>query len=302
LSDAKETPGLTENIDARFGDLIVPGAELRHLADGCIWAEGPVWMPDSSSLIWSDIPNNRMLSWSEASGASTFRQPSGYANGNTLDRAGRLVSCQHSPGIVTRTEPDGTITTLADTYQGNKLNSPNDLVVKSDGSIWFTDPPYGILSDREGHQRESEIGANYVYRLNPESGDLTVVADDFDRPNGIAFSPDEKTIYIADTGKPRHMRALDVNDDDTLSNSREFAKPDPPASDGFRVDAHGNVWTSAGDGVHVFAPDGTLLGKVPVPEKVANCEFGGADGRTLFITATTSLYSMDVAVTRAPRP
>ena len=283
----------------------MPGAELRRLADDCIWAEGPVWMPESKTLIWSDIPNNRMLAWSEDGGASTFREPSGYTNGNTLDREGRLVSCQHSPGIVTRTEPDGAVITLADTYQGKKLNSPNDLVVKSDGSIWFTDPPYGILSDHEGHQRESEIGANYVYRLDPESGDLTVVADDFDRPNGIAFSPDEKTVYISDTGEPRHMRALDVNpvnEGGALANSREFAKPDPPASDGFRVDTNGNVWTSAGDGVHVFAPDGTLLGKIHTPEKAANCEFGGPDGHTLFITATTSLYAIDVAATRAPRP
>ncbi len=295
-------PDSTETADPRFDDLIIPGARLRHLADGCIWAEGPVWMPDSSSLVWSDIPNNRMQAWSEASGATTFRDPSGYTNGNTLDREGRLVSCQHSPAMVTRTEPDGAITTLADSYRGKRLNSPNDLVIKSDGSIWFTDPPYGILSDHEGHQRESEIGANYVFRLDPESGDLTVVADDFDRPNGIAFSADEKIIYISDTGEPRHMRALDVNDDGTLANSREFAKPDPPASDGFRVDTRGNVWTSASDGVHAFAPDGTLLGKVRVPEKVANCEFGGADGRTLFITATTSLYSIDVAVTKAPRP
>jgi len=295
-------PDLTETIHPRFDDLITPGARLRHLADGCVWAEGPVWMPDSSSLVWSDIPNNRMLTWSEDAGASTFREPSGYTNGNTLDREGRLVSCQHSPGLVTRTEPDGTVITLADNYRGNKLNSPNDLVVKSDGSIWFTDPPYGILSDHEGHQRESEIGANYVFRLDPDSGDLTVVGDDFDRPNGIAFAPDEETIYIADTGKPRNIRVLTVNDDNTLTNIREYAAPDPPASDGFRVDARGNVWTSAGDGVHVFAPDGTLLGKISVPEIAANCEFGGPDGRTLFITATTSLYSIDVAVTRAPRP
>lgn len=295
-------PDVTETIQPQFTDLIVPGAELKHLADGCIWAEGPVWMPETASLIWSDIPNNRMLAWSQADGASVFREPSGYTNGNTLDREGRLVSCQHSPGIITRTEKDGTVNTLADSYQGKKLNSPNDLVVKSDGSIWFTDPPYGILSDREGNQRESEIGANYVFRLDPESGDITVVGDDFDRPNGIAFAPDEKTIYIADTGKPRNMRVLTVNDDNSLTNIREFAAPDPPASDGFRVDTNGNVWTSAGDGVHVFDPDGTLLGKIGVPEKVANCEFGGPDGRTLFMTATTSLYSIAVNATRTSRP
>ena len=295
-------PDATETIDARFQDLISPGAELKHLADGCIWAEGPVWLPESSTLVWSDIPNDRMQAWSEASGATTFRDPSGYTNGNTLDREGRLVSCQHSPSMITRTEPDGTITTLAKSYQGKKLNSPNDLVVKSDGSIWFTDPPYGILSDLEGAQRESEIGANYVFRLDPESGDLKIVGDDFDMPNGIAFAPDEKTIYIADTGKPRHMRVLTVNNDNTLTNIREFAAPDPPASDGFRIDASGNVWTSAGDGVHVFASDGTLLGKIHVPEKAANCEFGGEDGRTLFITATTSLYSIEVNATKASRP
>jgi len=243
-----------------------------------------------------------MQAWSEADGATTFRAPSGYTNGNTLDREGRLVSCQHSPGMVTRTEPDGTITTLADSYQGKKLNSPNDLVVKSDGSIWFTDPPYGILSDHEGAQRESEIGANYVFRLDPESGDLSIVGDDFDMPNGIAFAPDEKTIYIADTGEPRHMRVLTVNNDNTLTNIREFAAPEPPASDGLRVDTDGNVWTSAGDGVHVFASDGALLGKIHVPEKAANCEFGGEEGRTLFITATTSLYSIEVNATKTLRP
>ncbi len=203
---------------------------------------------------------------------------------------------------MSRTEREGTVVTLVDSYQGKKLNSPNDLAVASDGAVWFTDPPYGILSNREGYQRESEIGANYVYRLDPDSGDLRVVGDDFDRPNGIAFAPDEKTVYISDTGGPRHIRALDVNEDRTLSNSRVFAVVDPPASDGLRLDTDGNVWTSAGDGVHVYTPDGSLLGKILVPERVANLCFGGAMKQTLFITATTSLYSIEVSATGAQTP
>ncbi len=289
-------------LDERFHDLVDPYAKLHRLGDGCSWAEGPVWDPRQQALIWSDIPNDRMLQWSRDGGVQLFRKPSNFSNGNTLDREGRIVTCEHSPARVSRTETDGTVVALATRYLERRLNSPNDLVVKSDGSIWFTDPPYGILSEREGRPRESEIGANYVYRMGPDGEDLRAVAHDFDRPNGIAFSPDELTIYIADSGAPRHIRALDVHEDGTLTNSRVFAVLDAGVSDGFRVDTVGNVWTSAADGVHVLTPAGKLVGKIRIPEKVANCEFGGSNGSTLFITASTSLYAIEVKARKAGRP
>lgn len=288
-------------VDARFAALIDPDAVPRRLADGCEWAEGPVWLPGEGALVWSDIPNDRMLRWSPTEGVRVFRQPCHKANGNTLDREGRLVTCEHTANRVSRTEADGRIVGLVDRYRGKRLNSPNDLAIRSDGSIWFTDPPYGILTEREGKVRASEIGANLVFRFDPEGGNLTVVADDFDRPNGIAFSPDESIVYISDSGAPRHLRALDVLGD-TLGRSRVFAVLDRGLSDGFRVDARGNVWTSAGDGVHVFSPEGTLLGKILLPEKASNCEFGGIGRSTLFMTASSSLYAVEVRVPGAVRP
>jgi gluconolactonase len=288
-------------VDDAFRDLVDFDAELVKLADGCIWAEGPVWIPAESALVWSDVRSNREWRWTAANGAAVFREPSNHANGHALDHDGNIISCEHSSNSVTRRAPDGTYTTLADTYEGGRFNSPNDVVVKSDGAIYFTDPPYGILSSAEGYQRDSEIGANYVYRLDPESGDLSVAADQFDRPNGLTFSPDESILYIADTGEPRNIRTMDVAPDGSLSNLQFFAAPDPPASDGLRVDQHGNVWTSAGDGVHVFSPNGQLIGRVKVPERTANCEFGGEDGTTLFITASTSLYSIETQVVGARR-
>jgi gluconolactonase len=290
--------------DPRFESLVRPDAELRRLYDQCEWAEGPVWIPDEAALVWSDIPNDRMLRWSERDGVTLFRQPSNYANGNTLDREGRIVTCEHLSNRVSRTERGGTVVGLVDRYEGKRLNSPNDLVVKTDGTIWFTDPPYGILTEREGRVRESEIGANHVYRFDPESGDLTVVGDDFDRPNGIAFSPDERVLYVADSSRERmHIRAFDVSEDGMLSGSRVFVTMEPGTgvSDGFRLDTSGNVWTSAADGIHVLTPEGVLLGKIFVPEKVANCEFGGADRSTLFVTASTSLYAIEVAARGAVR-
>jgi gluconolactonase len=284
-----------------FRDLVDFDADLTKLADGCIWAEGPVWIPAENALVWSDVRSNREWRWTAADGAVVFREPSNHANGHTLDHDGNIITCEHSSNSVTRRTPDGTYTTLAETYKGGRLNSPNDVVVKSDGTLYFTDPPYGILSSNEGFQRDSEIGANYVYRLDPKSGELTVAADQFDRPNGLTFSPDESILYIADTGEPRNIRTMDVGQDGSLSNLQFFAVPDPPASDGLRVDQHGNVWTSAGDGIHVFSPDGELIGKVKVPEKTANCEFGGPDGTTLFITASTSLYSIETQVVDARR-
>jgi gluconolactonase len=290
-----------KSFDSRFAHLIQPSAALERLWTGGRWTEGPVWCGDGQYVLFSDIPNDRMLQWVEGLGTRAFRAPSNYSNGNTRDREGRLVTCEHSRRLVSRTEPDGRITVLVDRYEGKRLNSPNDVTVKSDGTIWFTDPPYGILSDYEGHKGESEIGACNVYRLDPASGALSVVMGDFVRPNGISFSPDEKTLYISDTsithdpGGNHHIRAFDVIDGKRLANARVFAVVTPGFADGFRCDTQGNVWTSAGDGVHCYAPDRTLLGKILVPEHVSNLCFGGLKRNRLFITATTSLYSVFVA-------
>ena len=297
-----------EYYDKRFYDLTVPIAEVEELFSGCRWAEGPVWFNEHSTLVWSDIPNRRLLRWIEGQGVSVFRHESNYANGNTRDRQGRLVSCEHGGRRVTRTEPDGTITVIADAYRGKRLNSPNDVVVKSDGSVWFTDPNYGIMSDYEGYKADMEQAGCFVFRADPASGDLRVVADDFLKPNGLAFSPDEKILYIADSGRshdpdgPHHIRAFDVGEDATLSNGRVFCEVDPGVPDGFRVDVHGNVWTSCGNGVICFAPDGTPLGKVRVPQMVSNVTFGGPKRNRLFITATKSLYAVFLATTGAQVP
>ncbi|WP_159585333.1 SMP-30/gluconolactonase/LRE family protein [Chelativorans xinjiangense] len=299
---------LYEVHDPRFRSLIIENARLEQLHTGCRWAEGPVWFADANQLLFSDIPNQRMLRWEPDGGVSVFRAPSNFANGNTRDRQGRLVTCEHGTRCVTRTEPDGTITVLADSFAGKRLNSPNDVIVRSDGSVWFTDPTYGILSDYEGYKAEPEQGARNVYRLDPETGELTAVAGDFRQPNGLAFSPDESTLYIADSAAshdetaPRHIRAFDVVDGKTLENGRVFASIDKGIPDGMRVDTEGNVWSSAADGVHCFAPDGRLLGKILVPETVANLTFGGPRRNRLFITATTSLYALYVTATGAQRP
>jgi gluconolactonase len=295
-------------LDRRFRTLMQPNAWLERLHTGCRWAEGPVWFADTQAVFWSDIPNDRMLQWAEGLGARVFRQPAHFSNGNTRDLQGRLVTCEHGTRRITRTEVDGSITVLADRWQGKRLNSPNDVTVKSDGTIWFTDPPYGIMNDYEGHPAESEIGAAYVYRLDPASGALDVVADDFVRPNGICFSADERTLYVSDTSIShdpeghRHIRAFEVVGGRRLARGRVFAVVEPGCSDGFRCDLQGNVWTSAGDGVHCYAPDGALLGKVLVPEPVTNLCFGGPRRNRLFITATTSLYAVFLGVAGAQRP
>ena len=289
----------------RMADLVAPDARLEKLWTGATWSEGPVWWEDGG-VTWSDIPNNRMLRWHPEEGGTVFREPSRHTNGHTRDREGRLVSCEHSGRAVSRTEADGTVVTLVDRYQGKRLNSPNDVVVKSDGTIWFTDPPYGILSDYEGVKADSEIGACYVYRLDPETGELTVVADDFDRPNGLAFSVDESLLYISDTGRsdapdgPPHIRVFEVEDGRRLRNGRIFAEVSPGAPDGFRLDVHGHIFTSAHDGIQVFTPEGERLGKILVPEIVANCTFGGPEKNRLFITASTSLYAIDVLTSGLP--
>lgn len=290
--------------DDRFRHLIVGSAGLDEHYGECRWAEGPVWFADLNCLIWSDIPNQRMLRWADGT-VSVFRSPSNFTNGNTRDRQGRLVSCEHGGRRVTRTEIDGTITVLADRYQGKRLNSPNDVVVRSDGSVWFTDPTYGIKSDYEGYRAEPEQETRNVYRLDPQTGELDAVVTDFGQPNGLAFSPDETKLYVADSASshdvtaPRHIRVFDVVDGRRLANGQVFCNLDNGLPDGFRVDVQGNVWTSAGDGVHCFSPEGTLLGKILVPQTVANVTFGGPRRNRLFITATRSLYSVFLATTGA---
>lgn len=297
-----------EYYDNRFYDLTVPIAEVEELYNECRWAEGPVWFNDHSSLIWSDIPNRRLLRWIEGHDVSVFRTETNFTNGNTRDRQGRLVSCVHGGRCVNRTEPDGSITIIADSYNGKKLNSPNDVVVKSDGTIWFTDPNYGIMSDYEGFKAAMEQDTCNVFCFDLDSGSLKIVADDFVKPNGLAFSEDEKILYIADSGRshdpdgPHLIRALDVSETNTLSNSRVFCEVDPGVPDGFRVDIDGNVWTSCQNGVLCFDRDGTALGKIKIPQMVSNLTFGGPRRNRLFITATKSLYAVYVATTGAQIP
>lgn len=295
--------------DPRFRDLFVISAELEELYSGCRWAEGPVWFDDAGHLLFSDIPNQRILRWVEGGGVSVFRSPSNFANGHTRDRQGRLVSCEHGLRRVTRTEVDGTITVLADRHDGKRLNSPNDVVVHSDGSVWFSDPSYGIMSDYEGYKADEEQESRNIWRLDPGTGSLSVMASDFLQPNGLAFSPDERRLYVADSGAshapeaPRHILVFDVAEGGrSLSKGRVFATIDKGVPDGMRVDMAGNVWSSAADGVHCFAPDGTLLGKILVPQVVSNLAFGGPRRNRLFITATKSLYSIYTATTGAQRP
>ena len=300
--------GLYETFDKRFHSLMIGIAHLDKLADGCVWAEGPVWFADGGYLLWSDIPNNRILRWMPETGVSVFRADSNNSNGNTRDRQGRLVTCEHLTRRVTRTEPDGSITVIADRYQGKRLNSPNDVVVKSDHSIWFTDPSYGILTEFEGSRAEQEQGGCYVYRVDPATGEIAVVVDDFVKPNGLAFSPDEKILYVADSAgshdpeAPCHIRAFDVVDGKRLVNGRVFCNIKTGVPDGFRMDVNGNLWTSTHAGVECYAPDGALLGRINVPEIVANVCFGGTRRNRLFITATTSLYAVYVNTTGVQRP
>ena len=292
--------------DPRFRHLTVGSAGLDTIATGLRWAEGPVWIGDMNCLLFSDIPNQRIMRWVPGGSATVFREPSNFANGHNRDRQGRLISCEHGARRVTRTETDGSITVLADAFRGKKLNSPNDLVCHSDGSIWFTDPTYGIMSDYEGFRATPEQPTRNVYRIDP-TGALSVVCDDFTQPNGLAFSPDETVLYIADSAAshdpalPRHIRAFDL-DGATLKNSRVFAHIDKGIPDGIRTDIFGNLWSSAADGIHCFGPEGTLLGKILIPEVVSNLCFGGPRRNRLFITATTSVYAVYLATTGAQKP
>ncbi|SRR5581483_3989518 len=291
-----------ETLDERFG----PKGDKRiaRLHTGCRWTEGPAYFPAGRYLVFSDIPNDRILRWDETTGSvGVFRHPAGFANGHTVDRQGRLVSCEHGHRRVTRTEHDGSVTVLADRYQGKRFNSPNDVVVHSDGSVWFTDPSYGIDSDYEGHQAESEIGACHVYRVRPSDGDLRVVADDFPGPNGLAFSADERQLYIVDS-REKHIRRFDVTDaaSGRLSGGEVFATSTAGSFDGVRFDNTGRLWAAAHDGLHCFDPDGTLLGKLHFPEIVANFTFGGPQRNVLFVCGSTSLYAIRTNVTGARYP
>ena len=292
--------GPYEIYDSRFRDLVLLNVSLRKLSGGHLWTEGPVWFPAHQCLLFSDIPNQKIFRWMCDGTVNVFRENSNFANGNTRDAQGRLVSCQHGTRSVTRTEHDGTITVLADQFEGKRLNSPNDVVVKSDGSVWFTDPTYGIMSDYEGYKSEPEQRHHNVFRIDPATGELASVAHDFAQPNGLAFSRDETRLYVAESGcshddsVPSVIRVYDVVSGNKLENGRDFATINPGLPDGFRVDCHDNVWTSAADGVHCFDANGVLLGKILVPETVSNLTFGGPRGNELLITATTSVYAIHV--------
>src|SRR5829696_6291944 len=290
-----------EILDPSFAPYRINSAKVERLATGMRWAEGPVWFGDGRYLLWSDIPNNRIMKWEEETGAvSVFRKPANFANGNARDRQGRLLTCEHDARRITRTEYDGAITVLADRFDGKPLNSPNDLVCRSDGSIWFTDPPFGILGNYEGHVAKPELPTN-VYRLDPATSRLEVVAGDISRPNGLCFSPDERRLYVVEAGvTPRVIRVYDVAGA-KLSNGRALMTAQPNGTpDGLRCDVDGNLWIGWGmgaeglDGVSVFNADGRPIGRIGIPERVANVCFGGRQRNRLFMAASTSLYSLYV--------
>lgn len=289
--------------DPRAQQLARPGETLACLATGAAWSEGPVWMFEDASVLWSDIPNNRMLRWHPLDGMGVWRDQIDFTNGHTREADGSLLHCSHGQRAIVRTRFDAQLKILrdevvVDRYQGRRLNSPNDVIVKSDGTIWFSDPPYGIVSDHEGHRAESELGDNYVFRFDPTTGALDVVSNFVEEPNGLAFSPDESVLYVSDTsaalrkdgGGHHHIVAFDVIDEHTLTNPRIFAVVSPGLADGFRIDTRGWLYTSSADSVQVYHPDGTQLAAIPVPEKVGNLCFGGPERDELFICASTSLY------------
>ena len=286
-----------EILDPVFKSFVLPNAPLEKLGEGYRWLEGPVWFADADCLLVSDLPNDRILRWTESGGVSVYRQPSDLANGHTRDREGRLIGCSHHGRCITRTEIDGRITVLAARYEGRRLNSPNDVVVKSDGTIWFSDPHYGINTDYEGGKQEPELPPS-LYRLDPRDGSLTVVANDFVGPNGLCFSPDERLLYVVETGEQfapdpvHHIRVFDVGEDNALRHGRVFHQVNPGHADGIRCDSDGHVWSAAGDGVHCIDPSGALLGKIKVPHTVANLTFGGRNRSRLFLCASHTLYAI----------
>jgi gluconolactonase len=289
-------------LDAAAAALIDPAARLTRLTDGGVWAEGPVYLPDEDVLMYSDVRADRGVRWSEDRGGVLWRVPNDHTNGNTLDREGRVVHCEHGNRRIARTEPDGTRHGLVDRFEGKRLNSPNDVVVKSDGTIWFTDPPYGIVLPDEGHPAPQEQAGCHVYRFDPEMDELSIATDAIVHPNGLAFSPDESRLYVSDTSAAldpagnHHIVVLEVVSGRRLEDPRIFKVMTPGLADGLRVDEMGDVWSSAGDGIHVIGPDGTDLARIRVPEVTSNCVFGGPGGRRLFITASSSLYAIETRV------
>ena len=292
-----------ESFDPRFARQ-VQDMRIERLHEGSRWAEGPVYVPAGRYLLWSDIPNDRILRWDETTGATgVFRQPAGWTNGNVLDAAGRLMTCEQGRRRVTRTEHDGSITVIADRFKGKRLNSPNDLAIARDGALWFTDPTYGIDSDYEGEMAQSELGARHLFRVDP-SGEVRAMAGDFQQPTGLGFSPDGTRLYVADS-RANHLRVFEVKDDGRLAGGDVLAAADNQPGvvfDSLDVDVNGRVWIAAGwDGVRCYDPDGTLIGRIPTPECASHCVFGGRKRTRLFITAATSVYSITLGVSGVPR-
>ncbi|MFW2336371.1 SMP-30/gluconolactonase/LRE family protein [Ilumatobacter sp.] len=289
--------------------LVDPGALLHHLADGCTWAEGPVYLAESDTVLWSDVRSNRRMRLEVTTGTVTEAdRPANFCNGHTLDLLGSVIACEHGTRSVVRLAADGSREVVADRFDGKRFNSPNDVVVSGDGSVWFTDPTYGIDSDDEGHAADSEIGSNNVYRVDAVTGDVTAEVTDMVQPNGLAFSLDERSLYVSDTGVshvdggPRHLRCFDVSGGRVVGGGLVVATCPEGVFDGFRLDADGRIWASGRQGVHCYEPDGTLLGTIRLPEVCANLVFGGDDRSTLFMTADTSLYSLRVRVRGADAP
>ncbi|MEW6356195.1 MAG: SMP-30/gluconolactonase/LRE family protein [Planctomycetota bacterium] len=294
-ASGQERTGGFEGKHPDFKKIVPDGATVEKVDGGFKFTEGPVWGVSEGCLRFSDIPANIIYLWRPGKKSEVFREPSGNSNGLTFDKQGRFIACEHGNRRVSRTEPDGTITVLAEKHEGKRLNSPNDVVVKSDGSIYFTDPPYGLPKQSEG----KEIDFQGVYRISPDGKTLTLLVDDFDRPNGLAFSPDEKTLYIADSSQRKHIRAFDVKEDGALANGRVFAElqhDDPGLPDGMKVDVEGNVYSTGPGGVWVINPKGELLGRVVTPEVPANCAWGDADWKSLYITARTSVYRVKLNI------
>ena len=297
--DKSEVKSGIEIVDPIFKDFITSQQEPKKLWTGCEWAEGPVFIEKENCILWSDVPNNRMLKYDiDSNNTFIYREPSNYSNGNTTDLEGNLITCEHQTHRITRTNEKNEVTILVDNYQGKRLNSPNDVVVKSDGTIWFTDPPYGILSEREGNKRESDLEGNFVFRFDPKSKIIEIAFDLCDRPNGLAFSPDESILYIADSGEPENIVAanLDIEGSKIIS-SKIFTEVKPGIADGFRLDTLGNIWTSAWDGIHCYSSEANLLGKIFIPEqRTANLTFAEKDLSTMYIAGDTSLYSIKLNV------
>jgi gluconolactonase len=301
MTTSVDSPGPAVVEDPRLLTLLAADASVERLGGDAAWSEGPVYLPGQDAVIWSDIPGNRILRWDAGTaGVSVHAEQVEFTNGRTLDLQGRIVNCSHGRRAIERTEPDGRTRVLVDRWNGHRLNSPNDVVVKSDGTIWFTDPAYGIIQAQEGHPGEREYDDHWVFRFDPATGAIDPVVLDVEEPNGLAFSPDESLLYVSDTSGAlgrdsrdgHHIRVYEVFGGRRVKNGRVFAAVEPGLADGFRVDTAGNLWTSSADAVQIFAPDGIRLGTVPVPETVGNLCFGGPDRSTVFIAASTGLYRL----------